>query len=232
MNNYTCIIVEDEPLAIERMCEYVSRIPALTLLGTYDNALEALQSITEKKPDILFLDIGMDELSGIELLEATTARPQVIITTAHHEFAVKGFELRVTDYLLKPFTFARFAQAVATAQQRVHQQPSRATQDIIFIKTGNRLEKLVLDEILFIEGLRDYRCIHTKDKKIMTLQNFNELEKVIPAYKICRVHKSFMVSVAKIETIERSRIKIGHRVIPVSEKYRESFFQLIAARQE
>jgi DNA-binding LytR/AlgR family response regulator len=165
-------------------------------------------------------------------LESSKIKSQVIITTAYQEYALKGYELQVTDYLLKPFTFNRFLQAVNKAHDQLGQRlPETQTQlDYIFIKTENRLEKVNLADIVYIEGMRDYRRIHTLNKKIMTLQNFNELELVIPAHLICRVHKSYMVALHKIESIERSRIIIADLVIPISETYKEQFFQLINNR--
>ena len=224
MNKLSCIIVEDEPLAQERTMNFVARIPFLELRATFDNALAALAYLKENSIDILFLDINMDELSGIELLENAKIDSRVIITTAYQEYALKGYELQVTDYLLKPFTFNRFLQAVDKARESFGQNTSKKDPDFIFVKTENRLEKIMLDDILYIEGMRDYRRIHTKNKKIMTLQNFGEFEQTIPSHMICRVHKSYMVALNKIESIERSRIKIAGQLIPVSETYKELFY--------
>lgn len=228
MYKYSCIIIEDEPLAMERTKLFVEKLPFLTLTATFDNALTALLFLKSTPVDILFLDINMDELSGIELLESANITSQVIITTAYQEYALKGYELSVTDYLLKPFTFNRFLQAVTKAQKAltlfVAETPPT---DFIFIKTENRLEKVSFNDILYIEGMRDYRRIHTQTKRIMTLQNFKELEQLIPASMVCRVHKSYMVAIDKIESIERSRIKIADQIIPISETYKELFFQVI-----
>ena len=227
MIKYTCIIIEDEPLALERTKIFVLKTPFLNLIGTFDNALEGLAFLKTNKVDLLFLDINMDELSGIELLESTKLDSDVIITTAYSEFALKGYELNVCDYLLKPFTFERFLQAVNKIQHKKVAPSNELNTKFIFVKTENRLEKVDIDEILFIEGMRDYRRIHTSKKKIMTLQNFSELEELLPANLICRVHKSYMVSISKIEEIERSRIKIANQMIPISETYREHFFSHI-----
>jgi two-component system LytT family response regulator len=227
MDKYSCIIIEDEPLALQRTLGFVNKIPFLDLCGTFDNALNGLAYLKSNKVDLLFLDINMDELSGIELLESSKIDSQVIITTAYQEYALKGYELNVTDYLLKPFTFERFLKAVNKAQENLAQTKPDSQTEFIFVKTENRLEKINISDILFIEGMRDYRRIHTVNKRIMTLQNFSELEKMLPSNLICRVHKSYMVSINKIESIERSRIKISDQIIPVSETYRELFFQLI-----
>ena len=222
MDKYSCIIIEDEPLALERTKAFVDK-----MCGTFDNALDGLSYLRSNKVDLLFLDINMDELTGIELLESSKIESQVIITTAYQEYAIKGYELNVTDYLLKPFTFDRFLKAVSKAQENMSRPNLNVPAEYIFVKTENRLEKINLSEIIYIEGMRDYRRIHTADKRIMTLQNFSELEKIIPSNVVCRVHKSFMVGINKIESIERSRIKIFNQIIPISETYRELFFQVI-----
>lgn len=227
MDKYTCIIIEDEPLALEKTKGFVNKVPFLQLSATFDNALTGLAYLNNNKVDLLFLDINMDELSGIELLESSKIVSQVIITTAYQEYALKGYELQITDYLLKPFTFNRFLQAVNKAQENILHRTSDILPEFIFVKTENRLEKVMLNEIVYIEGMRDYLRIHTVNKKIMTLQNFSELEKLIPSTLVCRVHKSYMVALNKIDSIERSRIKIADQLIPISETYKEAFLQLI-----
>jgi two-component system, LytTR family, response regulator len=227
MDRHSCIIIEDEPLALERTKNFVNKVPFLNLCATFENSLNGLAYLKQNEVDLLFLDINMDELSGIDLLESLKIKSQVIITTAYQEYALKGYELQVTDYLLKPFTFNRFLQAVNKVQEKISQRVKDIQLDFLFVKTENRLEKIMINEILFIEGMRDYRRIHTTNKKVMTLQNFTEFEKAIPSNLVCRVHKSFMVAINKIESIERSRIKIGNQLIPISETYRDAFFQLI-----
>lgn len=230
MDKYTCIIIEDEPLALEKTKDFISKVPFLHLSETFDNALTGLAFLNNNKVDILFLDINMDELTGIELLQSSKITSQVIITTAYQEYALKGCELQITDYLLKPFAFNRFLQAVNKAVENIVRRNSDAQPDFIFVKTENRLEKIMLNEIVYIEGMRDYLKIHTVNKKLMTLQNFSEFEKLIPSSVVCRVHKSYMVALNKIESIERSRIKIADQLIPISETYKDFFFQLINAR--
>ncbi len=230
MDKFSCIIIEDEPLALHRTKGFVDKIPFLKLSATFDNALSGLTYLKSNKVDLLFLDINMDELSGIELLENSKIDSQVIITTAYQEYALKGYELNVTDYLLKPFNFDRFLKAVNKAQENLQNSPSINASNFIFVKTENRLEKIEINDILYIEGMRDYRRIHTVSKRIMTLQNFSDLEQVLPAHLVCRVHKSYMVGINKIESIERSRIKIADQLIPISDTYKELFFQLINNR--
>ena len=177
--------------------------------------------------DLIFLDINMDEFSGIQLLETSVIKSQVIITTAYHEYALKGYDLKVADYLLKPFTFERFVQAVDRVQSDLAKNETENHKKFIFVKTEYRLEKILLSEIVYIEGVRDYRRIHCTDKRIMTLQTFTDFEKEIPSTLICRVHKSYMVSLDKIESIEKDRIRIQDQLIPISETYKQAFYKTI-----
>lgn len=226
MNKIKCIIIEDEPLAQERVRGYVSKIPNLELVGSFENGIDALFFLKTNEVDLLFLDINIGEFNGIQFAETLKNPIQIIITTAYPEYALKGFDLNVTDYLLKPFTFDRFIQAVERVQLKSVNEV-QAPKSYIFIKTEYRLEKVFLNDIVYIEGMRDYRRIHTVDKKIMTLQTFKELEDEIPSSVVCRVHKSYMVGIDKIESIERDRIKIKEVLIPISETYKKSFFELI-----
>lgn len=225
MTKVSCIIIEDEPLALKRAKGYIEKIPFLKLLCSFDNALDGLSYLKSNNVDLLFLDINMDELSGIQLLENVQFKGDVIITTAYDQYALKGYELNITDYLLKPYSFERFLQAIDKLEQKNNKE--NTTQDYLFVKTENRLEKVTLKEIILIEGMGDYRRIHLPTKRIMTLQTFSEFEKIIPTNIVCRVHKSFMVSVSHIESIEKNRIKINDQVIPISETYKSALFNLI-----
>ena len=200
-----CIIIEDEPLASERAKDYVQKLPFLNLLAIFDNAFDVLPFLKNNKVDLMFLDINLGAFSGIQLLESINTTSQVILTTAYSEYALKGFDLKVTDYLLKPYTFERFVQAVDRAQSLISKPEPTKDKTFIFIKTEYRLEKVFLDDILYIEGKGSYRRIHTPTKRLMTLQTFTEFEQEIPATRLCRVHKSYMVAVAKIDSIERDR---------------------------
>lgn len=230
--NLTCVIVEDEPLAMERTRTYVQKLPFLSLVREFDNSIEALAFLRTEKVDLIFLDVRMDELSGIELLQSISFTGQVIITSAYDQYALKGYELRVADYLLKPFTFDRFVQAVNTAQDNLRKSEKPVERGFIFVKTENRLEKLMLSDLLYIEGMREYRRIHTTLKRIMTLQTFGDFEQLISADIVCRVHKSYMVSLDKIDSIERDRIKIGDTIIPISDTYRKAFLERINAPRQ
>lgn len=228
------IIVEDEPLAQERIRGYVERLPFLLLRGVFDNGTDALVFLQTNPADLIFLDINLGDFSGIRLLELMKISSQVVISSAYDEYALKGFELNVTDYILKPYTFDRWVQAVDRVRQnllaRVGPLETRVAapeRKFVFIRTEHRLEKLLLDELLYIEGRRDYRRIQAVGRQIMTLSTFLELEQVIPAGVVCRVHKSYMVALDKIDTVERDRIRIGQAVIPVSETYRKAFLQAI-----
>ncbi|MBV9927231.1 MAG: response regulator transcription factor [Acidobacteria bacterium] len=219
-----CIIVEDEPLALERTREYALRLPYLNVLATFDNAPDALAFLKTGRVDLIFLDINLGEVSGIQMLETTAVDCPVILTTAYQEYALKGFDLKVADYLLKPFTFERFVQAVERVQPvRRAVTPGSS----IFVKVESRLERVVLREIVFIEGMRDYRKLHAAGRRLLTPQTFAEFERQIPPHIVCRVHKSYMVALDKIDSVERGRIRIKDRVIPVSETYREQFYTLI-----
>ncbi len=222
-----CLIIEDEPLAMERIKSSVLKVPFLNLVACYDNGLEAISFIKSNQIDLLFLDVQMDGFTGIQLLESLQKRPEVIITTAFDQYALKGFDLNVSDYLLKPFTFERFMQAVTRVYDRLTLTTTQISKQILFVKTEYRLEKVNLDDILYIEGMRDYRCIHLKEKSIMTLQTFSDLERELPSALFCRVHKSFIVAIDKIENIERDRIRIKNELIPVSDTFKEGFYKRI-----
>jgi two-component system LytT family response regulator len=221
------IIIEDEPLAQERIRGYAEKLSFLRLRGVFDNGTDALAFLQTNPADLIFLDINLGDFSGIRLLESMKISGQVVISSAYDEYALKGFELNVTDYLLKPYTFDRWVQAVERVRQNLLARVAAPERKFMFIRTEHRLEKVLLDELLYIEGRRDYRRIQAVGRQIMTLSTFQELEQVIPAGVVCRVHKSYMVALDKIDTVERDRIRIGQAVIPVSETYRKAFLQAI-----
>ena len=210
---------------MDRIRDFVLKVPFLNLLQSFDNGVEAIAFMQTQKVDLLFLDIQMDGFTGIQLLECLIKKPEVIITTAFDKYALRGFDLNVCDYLLKPFTFERFMQGVNKVYDKLSGREEGKT--FIFIKTEYRLEKIKLDDLLFIEGMRDYRRLHLNKKNIMTLQTFSELEQELPARQFCRVHKSFIVALDKIESIERDRIRIKNELIPVSDTYKENFYKQI-----
>ena len=224
-----CIIVEDEPLALKRTSDFVSRVPYLNLLATFTNGFEAIGFVKDHDIDLMFLDIEMDGFTGIELIESLSRKPQIIITTAYDKYALKGFELHVADYLLKPFGFDRFLNSVERVYENIEKE-SKEDKSYIFVKTEYRLERIAVDDIIFIEGMGDYRNIRTTSKKILTLQTFSELEKLLPKNQFCRVHKSYIVSINKIISVERHRIKMLDNLIPISDSYKEGFYSLIGIK--
>lgn len=227
-----CIAIDDEPLALSKLESFIARIPDLELMKTFDNAIEAMGWLKENKSDLIFLDIQMEQLTGIQFLEATGTQARIIVTSAYDQYAIKGFELSVTDYILKPYSFERFVKAVNKVMDL--SSPGRnlkggeAEEDgFIFVRTEYRLERVDLDQILYIEGMKDYLRIICRDKKIMTLQSFAKLEESLPSRMFCRVHKSYIVAIDKIKSIERNVIVIADQRIPVSITYRDSFFSRI-----
>jgi two-component system, LytTR family, response regulator len=227
-----CIAIDDEPLALSKLEAFISRIPELNLIRTFDNAVEVMGWLKENRADLIFLDIQMERLTGIQFLEATGLNCSIIITSAYDQYAIKGYELNVTDYLLKPYSFERFARAVNRVMEHHAQKAAEKKEEdennrYIFVKTEYRLEKVDTDDILYIQGMRDYLRIVCSGKKIMTLQSFAMLEESLPPKKFCRIHKSFIVAISKIESIERGVVVIADQRIPVSNTYRESFYSKI-----
>jgi two-component system, LytTR family, response regulator len=238
-----CIAIDDEPLALEIIKDYCSKVPFLDLIRTFDNAVDSIEFIRNNKLDLLFLDIQMEELTGIQLLHALKYRPHVIFTTAYDSYAIQGFELDAIDYLLKPISFERFVKSVdkvyekMQADERLNTKPepvsgtSSPEDAYFFVKTETRMEKVRYADVLYIEGMGDYWRIITTQKKIMTLLNYKKLEEILPPKQFIRVHKSFIVAIDKIDSIERNRIKIADRLIPVSETFHKAFFDLIEKRK-
>jgi two-component system, LytTR family, response regulator len=227
-----CIAIDDEPLALSKLEAFIARVPGLNLLRTFDNAVEAISWLNENRIDMVFLDIQMEQLTGIQFLEATGLSCPIIITSAYDQYAIKGFELNVTDYLLKPFSFQRFLMAVNKVMERISQKVEARKEEeennrYIFVKTEYRLEKVDTEDIAYIEGMKDYLRIVCSNKKIMTLQSFARLEESLPSKKFCRIHKSFIIALDKIESIERGVVLIAGQRIPVSNTYKDNFYARI-----
>ncbi len=230
----TCYIIDDEPLAQEILEEYIAKVPFLELKGTFMSPLDANIHIQEDKPDLLFLDINMPDLDGLSFIPMLNPKPHIILTTAYDQYALKAFELEVKDYLLKPFSFERFYKSVLRIYQEQSSQKQPEMKEpvldtppesgFIFLKVGHKIQKLAIQDIIYVEGMRDYLRIHTAKEKIMTLLNFAKLEDLLPANKFVRVHRSFLVAIDKIDHIEKKRIKIADQVIPVSDTYADAFF--------
>lgn len=230
-----CIIIEDEKLAAEKLSGFIEKISVLELISTFNDGISAINFLKRNTVDLIFLDIEMKDFNGIQFLKALQVKPAVIITSAYEKYAIAGYEFSVVDYLLKPYTLERFLQSVDKAinlkelkeKAKNYELIASQSNEYIFIKSENRIEKIELDDILFIEGMKDYLRIHTKSKKIMTLQSFNGISQYLPGNNFIRVHNSYLVSINKIENIERNRIKIGDTLIPISEKYKDSFYNSI-----
>jgi two-component system, LytTR family, response regulator len=227
----SCIAVDDEPLALEKVKTFAGNMPNLHMVATFTNSLRAFEFVNSKPVQLMFLDIQMDKMTGIEMLEKMTDRPQVILTTAYGEYAMKGFDLAVTDFLLKPYTFDRFSQAVSKATEVIQWQQSIPASNpkqvtYIFVKSGYRLVKIFTSDILYIEGLRDYQNIITHSEQVIASHSISELEKLLPEVFV-RCHKSFIVSIPAINSIEHDRIRIGSKYIPIGDSYKVSFYKHI-----
>ena len=223
------LAVDDEPLALDIISDYVEKIPSMELAKVTTSAFEALQFVQQHPVDLIFLDVQMPELTGIQFLKAINGKCPVILTTAFPEYALESYELEVTDYLLKPIAFDRFYKAVQKVissklpENKSEQQPA----GFIFVKTEHKITKVKLEDILYIEGLKDYISIFTPAERIITLQNMRKMEESLPPAKFVRVHRSYIVSLEKIEFIERSRIRISDKIIPIGDTYRDVFFKRI-----
>lgn len=225
-----CVIIEDEPLATDKLKGFIEKLPLLEFVGNFDNALDAISFIKENQIDLIFLDIQMKGFNGIQFLETIKQKPYVIITSAYDRYALKCYEFNVDDYLLKPYSFERFVKSVdRIAESKAEQlkEKNNTGKDSIFVNTEYRLERIELKKILYIEGMKDYLKIVTSEKNILTLQNFKGIQEILPSDEFVRTHKSFIVALNKIESVERNRIKIGKALIPVSDTYKAGFYDLI-----
>jgi two-component system, LytTR family, response regulator len=242
----TCLIVEDEPLARNLITQYVQKVPSLDLVKACSNPLEAIEILRGTHVDILFLDVQMPEITGITLIKILQKKPYIILTTAYSEYALEGYELEVSDYLLKPITFERFLKAVERATMRLTTTNITSTitnenekinaekinnseliQPFIFVKDGTKLVKIKLSDIMYIEGLKDYISIYTPNKKIVSLQRIKVLEAQLPENQFIRIHNSYIVALAWIDSIHKERVEIGKTLLPISDTYRKAFKDFI-----
>lgn len=242
MNPIRCFILDDEPMAISLLTEYAKKMPQLELVGSSTSAFDALKIVENEDVDLLFIDIQMPELTGLQMMDILGNRTRYIVTSAYSEYALKGYEYQVLDYLLKPISFERFYKSIQKAKdyfQPVVQPaaPSNSSPqvkgepDFLFVKTDGKLIKILLKDLLFVEGLKDYLCLHLKTEKIIILDTFLELEKKLPKGDFMRVHKSYVVRLDQIDTIERNRIFIQNKIIPIGKTYVEHFQQWIQSYQ-
>ena len=231
-----CLVVDDEPLALDILTDYIDKVPFLSLVEATTSAFEALEIAQNQQVDLVFLDVQMPELTGIQFVRIMDGKCKVILTTAYSQYALDGYELDVADYLLKPIAFDRFYKSVLKVQNsfKPSGQPipapvasDKTFDSFIFVKTEHRIQKIYVDDILYIEGLKDYISIFTKTERVVTLQHMKKMEESLPERRFIRVHRSYIISLDKIESIERSRIQIADKIIPIGDTYRDSFFKRI-----
>ena len=232
-----CIAVDDENLALDLLEDDIRKVPFLELAGKYRSGFEALEILQKEQIDLIFLDIQMPDISGIQFLKSLPRKPLVIFTTAYEQYALEGFELDVIDYLLKPYTFERFLKAVNKAQdylsvqEKVQNMNSTGeippTPEFIFVKADYKLVKIEIAEIQYIESLKDYIKIYVVEKPVITLSSMKSVEEKLPSNDFIRVHRSFMVNIRKIQYIHRNYIMVGNKEIPIGENYKEHFLHVI-----
>lgn len=223
-----CAIIDDEPLAAELLASYARKMPELNLTGTYDSAITAMKSLRNDPVDLLFLDIQMPELSGVEFANVLPKETKIIFTTAFDRYAIEGYKVSALDYLLKPISYDRFVLAVNKAVEwfKVVRKQAILSQDrFLFVKSEYKLLQVKFDDIIYIEGLKDYIKIYLGGgkKPIMSLMNMKKLEDYLPTPQFMRVHRSFIVNMRKVDMIDRGRVVIGDTIVPVSESYKEYF---------
>jgi DNA-binding LytR/AlgR family response regulator len=227
-----CIIVDDEPLAIEILESYVSKIDQLEIAGTFRNAVSAFAFLQQNTIDLIFLDIQMPKLSGIDFLRTLKNPPKVILTTAFRDYALDGFELEVVDYLLKPIPFERFLKAVAKV---LHQpaaatttKPDAAADSFVYFKVDKKMIKTRMADILYIESIKDYVKVKTADKEIITQQKISYLEESLPHDLFLRIHRSFIVNVERIDAYSATDVEIGKHFVPIGRNYKNDVMKILA----
>ncbi len=236
-----CVIIDDEPKAIELLELYVSKVDFLNHVGSFNNSINAVSFVQENKVDLIFLDINMPDLNGIDFLKSISVKPMVIFTTAYSKYAVESYNFEAVDYLLKPILFPRFLKAVSRAQElfQLKAKPVSSEKKVkeisekpekILLKSGTDIHQVFINDILYIEGARNYLFVYTKDKKIMTLMRMKELEDQLPPENFIRIHKSFIISSKHIDLIERHQVTINEKQIPIGRNYREMFLKVISQK--
>lgn len=231
--NLTCAIIDDEPLALDLLESYVNKTPFLQLAGKYSSAVTAMKELPEQQVDLLFLDIQMPELNGLEFSKMVPPHTRIVFTTAFEQYAIDGYKVNALDYLLKPISYVDFLQAANKAVQwfELLQQPRDEVQSI-FVKSDYKLVQIELSKILYVEGLKDYIKIYEEDtpKPVLSLMSMKAMEELLPASRFMRVHRSYIVQKEKIRIIDRGRIVFGKTYIPVSDSYKQAFQEFLNQR--
>ena len=233
MKKLSCIIVDDEPVARKILQEFTEQVPFLDLLGKFESAMKAEEFLKTNQPDLIFLDIEMPKVTGLEMLKRVHIESMVILTTAFPQYALDGYELDIIDYLLKPFALHRFLKAVQKAKDfHEMKMPSGNTlpPSYIFIKSEKRIEKVELSDILYAEVLGNYVTIFTEHKKIIAYLTMKSLESQLSDADFIKIHQSFLVNRSKIESVEGNELRVGSKTLPISRNYRESITSLINQR--
>jgi DNA-binding LytR/AlgR family response regulator len=224
------IAIDDEPLALQRLIRYIEKTPFLELAGSFDSALNAMEFVEKEKIDLIFLDIQMPDLSGTEFVRTLKNAPKIIFTTAYEKYAIEGFKLDAIDYLLKPYGYEEFLIAAQKAKKYINlenatEQTVESTNEFLFVKSDYKTKRIIFNDILYIEGLKDYIKVYlwNDTKPLLSINSLKTIEQKLPPSKFMRVHRSFIVNLNRIEIIERSRIVFGKVYIPISDQYKEKF---------
>jgi two-component system LytT family response regulator len=218
-----CLVVDDEPIARSGILEYIDQVEFLTAVAICKNAIEASFALANHQVDLVFLDIQMPKITGIDFLKNLQAPPLVIITTAFPEYAIEGYELNILDYLLKPISFERFFKAVTKAQSWLNLKIKQGTlteESYFFIKSNQKIEKIFIQDILYIEALSNYVILHTKTKKHIAYMSFKGIESQLPNSLFLKIHKSFIVAVNAIQTIDNNEVILSDHTLPISKSYK------------
>ena len=233
MRTIRCAILDDEPMAVALLSKYVEKISSFELVKATTNPFEILELIAQTTIDVLFIDIQMPELTGIQMIEMLGNKTKFVITSAYSEYALKGYEHNVVDYLLKPISFDRFYKCIQKIESLAQEKPAPTVEiaakteekpdEFLFIKTDGKLVKINLNDLLLVEGLKDYLYLHLKNEKLIVLDTLKEFEAKLPASDFMRVHKSYIIRLDQIETIERNRVFIQKNIVPIGETYKIKF---------
>jgi two-component system LytT family response regulator len=228
----TCIAIDDVKLNREAMLDLISGVNFLNSLGSFGNASEAMNALNELEPDVMFLDIEMPGMSGLEFLKSLSNPPVTVFTTSHKEFAAEGFEMNVFDYLVKPITRERFANCATRLHKHFKSRKKPLLADQLFIKAGNKFVRVKLSEIQYVEAQRDFVVVYTEKAKHMTLQNLKEFLSHLPDDQFMRIHRSYVVPIRKIDVIEGNIVKIQSHEIPIGDSYRNNVLKLLLGKED